>query len=38
LIVVAQLIPAAIVLFGIVKGAKKEKAELAPVVAEKVVE
>jgi hypothetical protein len=38
LIVVAQLIPAAMVLFGIVKGAKKETAELAPVVAETVVE
>jgi hypothetical protein len=38
LIVAAQLIPAAMVLFGIVKGAKKETAELAPVVAETVVE
>jgi hypothetical protein len=38
LIVVAQLIPAAMMLFGVVKGAKKETAELAPVVAETVVE
>jgi hypothetical protein len=30
LIVVAQLIPAAMVLFGAVKGVKKEKTELAP--------
>ena len=34
LIVVAQLIPAAMMLFGVVKGVKKETAELAPVVAE----
>ena len=30
LIVVAQLIPAAMVLFGLVKGAKKETAEVVP--------
>ena len=33
LIVVAQLIPAAMVLFGVVKGVKKETAEVAPAVA-----
>jgi hypothetical protein len=33
LIVVAQLIPAAMMLFGVVKGAKKETTEVAPVVA-----
>ena len=38
LIVVAQLIPAAMMLFGVVKGTKKETAELAPVVAETAVE
>jgi hypothetical protein len=38
LIVVAQLIPAAMVLFGVVKGVKKETAEVAPAVAETVVE
>ncbi len=32
LIVVAQLIPAAMVLFGLVKGVKKETAEVAPAV------
>ena len=32
LIVVAQLIPAAMVLFGLVKGVKKETAEVAPEV------
>jgi TctA family transporter len=31
LIVVAQLIPATMVLFGLVKGVKKEKAAVAPV-------
>lgn len=30
LIVVAQLIPAAMMLFGVVKGVKKDKAEIAP--------
>jgi hypothetical protein len=34
LIVVAQLIPAAMMLFGVLKGVKKETAEVAPVVAE----
>jgi hypothetical protein len=34
LIVVAQLIPAAMVLFGVFKGAKKETTEIVPVVAE----
>jgi len=34
LIVVAQLIPAAMMLFGVVKGVKKETTEAAPVVAE----
>jgi hypothetical protein len=38
LIVVAQLIPAAMVLFGVVKGVKKETAEVVPVVAETSVE
>jgi len=38
LIVVAQLIPAAMVLFGLVKGTKKETAEIAPVVVEAPVE
>lgn len=36
LIVVAQLIPAAMVLFGVVKGVKKKTAEVAPAVAETV--
>ena len=35
LIVVAQLIPAALVLFGVVKGVHKETAEVAPEVAER---
>lgn len=30
LIVVAQLIPAAMMLFGVVKGVKKDKAEVSP--------
>jgi hypothetical protein len=38
LIVVAQLIPAAMVLFGLVKGGKKETTEVVPVVAETAVE
>jgi hypothetical protein len=38
LIVVAQLIPAAMVLFGLVKGVKKETAEIALVVAKTPVE
>ncbi len=38
LIVVAQLIPATMMLFGVAKGAKKETAELAPVVAKTSVE
>ena len=38
LIVVAQLIPATMMLFGVVKGAKKETAELAPVVAKTAVD
>jgi hypothetical protein len=38
LIVVAQLIPAAMVLFGLVKGVKKDTAEIAPAVAKTPVE
>jgi hypothetical protein len=38
LIVVAQLIPAAMVLFGVVKGVKKETAEVTPAIAETSVE
>jgi hypothetical protein len=38
LIVVAQLIPAAMVLLGVVKGVKKETSELSPVVAETAVD
>jgi hypothetical protein len=38
LIVVAQLIPAAMVLFGLVKGVKKDTAEVAPVVANELAE
>jgi len=34
LIVVAQLIPAAMVLFGVVKGVKKDKVEVASAVSE----
>ena len=38
LIVVAQLIPAAMVLLGVVKGVKKEAEEVAPTVIETSVE
>ncbi len=38
LIVVAQLIPAAMVLFGLVKGVKKETTEAAPAVTEVPIE
>jgi hypothetical protein len=38
LIVVAQLIPAAMVLFGLVKGVKKDTVEIAPAVAKTPVE
>jgi hypothetical protein len=38
LIVVAQLIPTAMVLFGVVKGVKKEAVEVVPVIAEAPVE
>jgi hypothetical protein len=38
LIVVAQLIPAAMVLFGVIKGVKQETAKVAPAVAETSVE
>jgi len=37
LIVVAQLIPAAMMLFGVVKGVKKETAEVVPVAAETAI-
>jgi len=37
LIVVAQLIPAAMMLFGVVKGVKQETAEVAPVAVETAV-